>query len=111
MRSTAYVAILFATVLAASARWGTARAADPSDPYTRLLEQHGIEATAVSIAEFLRSLHGDDDVRRQWSRLIAGIEHPSVADAVDPRAVRNERRLVHVTRQHNVGPVSLDPLS
>src|SRR6185312_3734745 len=52
----------------------------------------------------------DDDVRRRGAELLPGIEHPGVADAVDPGAVLHERRLMHVAAEHDVWLVFSDPL-
>src|SRR5262245_27616966 len=48
-----------------------------------------------------------------WRRaeLLAGIEHPGRTDAVNPRAVGDKGRLMHMPRQDDVWPVLLDPVS
>ena len=53
----------------------------------------------------------DDDMGRRRAELLPGIEHPGRPDAIDPRAVLDERRLMHVAGQNDVRPVLLDPLS
>ncbi|MBW3540187.1 MAG: PQQ-binding-like beta-propeller repeat protein [Planctomycetes bacterium] len=42
-----------------------------ADPHLELLNEHGIEADAGSIGEYLRSLHPDEAERRRLSALIA----------------------------------------
>ncbi len=50
-------------------------------------------------------------MRRHRADLPAGVEDPRRADAIDPRAVGLERRLVHVAGEDDVGLVLVDPAS
>ncbi len=49
-------------------------------------------------------------MHRRAPRLKAGIEGPGGAEPVEPRAIGSERRLMHVSRDHHVRLISLDPL-
>src|SRR5262245_55275782 len=47
---------------------------------------------------------------RRRAELLAGVEHPGQPDTIDPRALLDEWRLMHMAREHHVGPILLDPL-
>ena len=49
------------------------------------------------------------DAGRYGTDLAAGVEDPGVTDAIGPRAVGFEGRIMHVTCQHDVGSVLVDP--
>src|SRR3954452_1246866 len=43
----------------------------------------------------------EHDVQGGAARLQTGVECPGVADPIEPRAVGNERRLMHMARYHD----------
>src|SRR5437588_6384459 len=47
---------------------------------------------------------------RRAPRVQARVEHPGIAEPVEPRPIRDERRLMHVTGDHHRWLIGLDPL-
>ena len=52
----------------------------------------------------------EHDANRRTAVLKAGVEYPGRAEAVEPRAVGDEWRLIHVARDHHRRLVLRDPL-
>src|SRR3954466_3159601 len=52
----------------------------------------------------------DDDVGRCGPGLLAGIEHPCLIDAISPRAVFDEWRLMNMAGKNQIGFEAPDPI-
>src|SRR3954451_12241109 len=44
------------------------------------------------------------------ARVEAGVKHPGIAELIEPRAVGDKRRLMHMARDHHRRLIALDPL-
>ena len=76
--------------------------------------QRRVEVDALRVAgrqpERRALVDVEHDVDRRPAGLQAGVEHPGFAEPVEPRAVGDEGRLMHMARDHHRGLVALDPL-
>src|SRR5712692_4195326 len=49
-------------------------------------------------------------MHRRAARLKTGVKHPGAAELIEPGAVGNERRLMHMARDHHRRLIAPDPL-